>query len=176
MNPQNRQKLLMILAAVVAVVWLGDRMVVTPLIQAWKERSAKIVELRRNVSQGSMLLARDQVIRDRWEGMRTNALPNEVSVAQSLVLRALERCSQSSSLGVTSIKAQWKRNADEYMTLECRVDATGNLAAITRFLYEVEKEPLALKVDSLDLSARDNEGQQLSMGVLVSALLLNPVE
>jgi len=60
------------------------------------------------------------------------------------------------------------------MTLECRVDAFGNLSALTRFLYDVEKDPLALKVDALEITTRDNDGQQLSLALQVSGLLLTP--
>ena len=60
------------------------------------------------------------------------------------------------------------------MTLECRADAAGSLPALTRFLYEAEKDPLALKVEAVEITARDNDGQQLSLALQVSGLLLNP--
>jgi len=87
--------------------------------------------------------------------MRTNTLPIETSAAESLVLKAFDRWSQESRISITSIKPQWKHNADEYMTLECRVDAFGNLPTLTRFLYDVEKDPLALKIDALEITTRD---------------------
>ena len=62
------------------------------------------------------------------------------------------------------------------MTLECRVDAFGSMQTLTRFLYNIEKDPLALKVDLVEISGRDNEGQQLTLGLQVSGLLLNPPE
>ena len=62
------------------------------------------------------------------------------------------------------------------MTLECRVDASGSLATVSRFLYEIESDPIALKVDALELSAKDTEGQQLTLGLQVSGLLLNPAD
>ena len=75
------------------------------------------------------------------------------------------------------MKPQWKRGAtDDYSLLECRVDASGSLAALARFVYEVEKSPMALKVEALELSSRDNDGQQLALGLLVSGLRLAPLE
>jgi translation initiation factor IF-2 len=103
-------------------------------------------------------------------------LPNNVSVAENEVLRAFERWSQQSRLSVTSIKPQWKRTADDYMTLECRADAFGSLEALTRFLYDVERDSLALKVEAVEITTRDNEGQQLSLALQVSGLLLSPQE
>src|SRR5205814_3434262 len=121
----------------------------------------------------NLLLERERSIRSRWENMRTNTLPGDTSAAESLVLKAFDHWSQESRISITSIKPQWKHNADEYMTLECRVDAFGNLPTLTRFLYDVEKDPLALRVDAVEITTRDNDGQQLSLALQVSGLLLN---
>lgn len=58
------------------------------------------------------------------------------------------------------------------MTYECRADAAGNLSALTRFLYQAEADPLAIKVDVVELTARDTDGEQLTLGLQVSGLLL----
>ena len=176
MNINNRQKLLTIVAAAVIAAWAGDKLVLSPLMRSWRERAARIDELRKSVSQGLLLLERQKSIRSRWEAMRTNTLPGETSVAENQVLKAFERWSQDSRISMTSIKPQWKRTADDYVTLECRADAFGSLQALTRFLYNVEKDPLALKVEALEITARDNDGQQLSLALQVSGLLLNPQE
>ena len=176
MQLKNRQHLLAIIAIIAVTLLAGDKFVLSPLIAGWKQRAARLVELRKSVNQGSLLLAREQSIRDRWDQMRTNMLPNNVSVAENEVLRAFERWSQQSRLSVTSIKPQWKRTADDYMTLECRADAFGSLEALTRFLYDVERDSLALKVEAVEITTRDNEGQQLSLALQVSGLLLSPQE
>ena len=123
MNINNRQQLLGILAIVVVTIWAGDKLVFSPLTKVWKERSRRITELRQSVLQGSAVVGREQSIRDRWDKMETNTLPTETSVAENQVLKAFERWSQESRISITSIKPQWKLNADDYMTLECRADA-----------------------------------------------------
>jgi len=76
-----------------------------------------------------------------------------------------------------SIKPQWKRGqTSRYSQLECRVDATGSMATLSRFLYEVEKSTLALRVDSVELTSRDDTGQKLTLALLVSGLRLTPLE
>ncbi len=130
--------------------------------------------MKKSVDDGALILNREKSIQADWEHRRTNTLASTVSVAESQVLKAFERWSQEGRISITSIKPQLKHNADDYMTLECRVDASGNLSALTRFLYEVEKDPLAFKLESVEISARDNEGQQLTLGLFVSGLLLTP--
>lgn len=174
---QNRQQLLTILAAVVIAIWAGDKMVLSPLTKSWKARAVRIAELRKSIEQGNKIVERERSIHSRWESMRTNTFPRAVSLSEGQLLRSFERWSRDSQISVTSIKPQWKGNPDDdYMTLECRVDAFGNLQTLTRFLYNIEKDPLALKVDLVEISARDNDGQQLTLGLQVSGLLLNPPE
>jgi hypothetical protein len=174
MNLGNRQQLLGVLAIVAVALLVGDRLVVTPLIKTWKERTAQLAQMKKSVAQGTQLIERDRVIRERWQTMRTNTLSSEVSIAQNQVLRAFDRWSQDSRVGVNGINTQWRRNEDDFATLECRVDASGTLAEIARFLYEIEKDQLGLKLDIVELTSRDDRGQQLTLALQVSGLQLEP--
>jgi len=174
MKIENRQKLLTFVAVAAIALLVGDRMVYAPLAKAWKDRSARIAELRQRVTQGEETLRRERDLRERWQQMRTNTLPGDPSLAEQRVFKAFENWSRASRVNITSIRPQWKQGGDDYRTLECRVDASGNLETVCRFLYEIEKDPLALKLESVELGARDNSGQQLTLGLLVSGLLLKP--
>jgi len=174
MQINNRQQMLAIVAAAGVVLLVANQLVITPLEDAWKARTARIVELRKAVTQGAQLRDRERNIRDRWNSVHTNTLPENISAAENEMLRAFDRWSQESRISIASIKPQWKQADDDYMTVECRADAVGSLQAITRFLYEIEKDPLALKIESVEINARDRTGQQLSLGLQVSGLRLNP--
>jgi hypothetical protein len=172
MQIKNRQQMLALVAAAAVALLAADRLIITPLKNIWTGRAARIVELRKSLTQGTLLRDHERVIRGRWNGMRTNSLPQNVSAAENEVLRAFDRWSQDSRISISSIKPQWKQS-DDYLTYECRADAAGSLQAITRFLYNIEKDPLALKIDSVEITARDNNGQQLALGLQISGLLLN---
>lgn len=174
MQIKNRQQLLAILAVSGLGLLVADWLVFTPLTHLWQARSKQVAELRREIAQGSSLLQREQPIRRRWAEMRTNTLPNNASLAEQQMLKAVDTWSQESRVSITSITPQWKHDADDYMALECRVDATGDLSTLAQFLYAVEKGPMALKVVSAELSSHDTIGQQLSLALEVSGLVLTP--
>lgn len=175
MNLKNRQQLLVVATIVLAAVFVGDKMLFTPLWKAWTDRAAKIVQMRQQDLSGTQLLQRESNLRGRWDHMRTNTLPNNTSLAEQEVLKAFDFWAQDSRVSILSLTPQWKRgDNDEFMTMECRVDATGNLQTITRFLYDIEKDPLALKIESVEIAAKDNEGQQLALALQISGLMLNP--
>jgi len=169
---ENRQKLLMIVAGSAMALLALDRLILTPLGHVWSERSQRITELSKDISQGKQLLERENTIRDRWSNMASNTLPVNLSMAESKVLRSVDHWTQDSGISFTSIKPQWKQNADDYVTLECRADAFGDMSSLTRFLYDLEREPLALRVEDVEISSRDNDGQQLSLGVRFTGLVL----
>lgn len=175
MNLNQRQRLLAILAAVVVGLLLLDRFVATPLVRSWKARSERLAQLRARVHEGRLLLDREPVLRSRWQGMQTNLLAPEPSKAEAQLLSAVERWAAASQVTVTSVRPQWRSLVADLVTLECRVDAAGSLAALVRFLYELERDPLAVKVDALELTARDDLGNQLAMGLQVSGLVSNAV-
>ena len=171
MNLKNRQQLLMILAIGVVALFAADKIIISPLISAWKSRSKQIDDLRSQVSRGQSLVRRDQSLREHWDRMRTNALPANRSLAEQRVTEAFERWAQDSRISLTSVSPQWK-DTEDYSTLQCRLEGTANLEAIRRFLYDMEKDPMALRLETVEVSTRDPEGQQLSLGLQVSGLVL----
>jgi hypothetical protein len=173
MNGQTRQQLLGIIAIAAVILLAGEKFVLAPLTAAWKDRSTRITEFKRLVQEGTSLIERESLIRPRWASMQANTLDSESSAAQDQVFRAFDRWSRESRIGVTSVLPQWRRGQDDYATLDCRVDAFGTLPAITRFLYEIEKDLLGFKVETVEIRARDDRGEQLTLGLQVSALQLN---
>ena len=171
---KNRQQLLTIVAVAVVTLFAADKLLLTPLANWWNSRSKSIAALRKQVQDGNQLVRREQSLRARWEDMRANTLPNNPSAAEQQVLKAVDRWAQDSRIVTTSISDQWKHDADDYSTLQCRVEASGNLNTIVKFLYDIEKDPMALKLDTVEISSssHDSEGQQLSLGLQISGLTL----
>ncbi len=167
-----RQQLLGLAAIAVVALLAGDRLLLTPLAASWQARAARVADLKKSVTQGTELLERETALRARWDGMRTNTLSGDASAAENQMLKAFDRWSQESRIGISSIKPQ-KRTTDEFETMECRVEAFGSLSALSRFLYEIEQDPLGLKVEIVEITARDTGGEQLTLGLQVNGLYLN---
>lgn len=174
MQIKNRQQLLIIVAGVAFGLLLGDSLVFSPLVKLWKSRSTRIVDLGKQVKNGEELLRRETILQSRWSHMQENTLTNSPSMAEQQVLAAFDKWSQDARISVNSITPQWKRDNEDYQTLECRVDASGTVGTLGRFLFNIEKDPMALRIESVEITARDKDGQQLSMGLQLSGLVLNP--
>ena len=172
MEIKNRQQLLMVLAIAAGVLYAADLVVFEPAVQWWKARAATIAGLRAQVHDGRLLIQREAGLRSRWDQMRTNTLPNNPSLAEQQILKAFDSWSRESGADVNGIMPQWKNDSDDYITLNCRVEASGDLGTLSRFIYDVEKGPLGLKLESVEFSTRDNSGQQLTLNLQISGLVL----
>ncbi len=174
MNLEKRERLMAIIAGAALAVMVGDHLILTPIARSWNERSERLADLHKRVVQGGSLLDRETVLRRRWADMRTNMLATEPSIAQGQVYNALYGWSQESGISITSVRPQVKQANDDSLTLECRADAFGSLSSLTHFLYLIEKDKLGVKIDSLDLTPRDKQADQLNLVVQISGPMLPP--
>ena len=174
MKTDHRTRLLLLAALALLGILVADQMVLEPLDQAWNERAERLTLLRKNVADGTQLLQREEALRKRWRQMCANTLPNNPALAEQHLLKAVDAWAQESHAAITGITPQWKHDADEYQTLGCRVDLASNLGTLTRFLYDLEKSPMALKLESVELVASDSLGQELTLGVRLSGLVVTP--
>jgi len=172
MKIENRQQFLVALTIGAVALLIGVNFVFEPLANLWSARSAQIKQLRAKVSEGKLLIQREAGLRSRWSEMSTNALPNNPSLAEQQVLKAFDNWSRDTGTEISSIMPQWKNDSTNYITLNCRVEASGSLGTLSQFLYDIEKGPAALKLDSVELSVHDSTGQQLTLGLQISGLAL----
>ena len=173
MQIKDRQKLLLILALSAVGLFAADQVLLTPLTKTWKAREERIAKLRLDVKNGKTLRLRELSIRNYWRDISSRSLTNDLSTAELQVNQAIDRWAQTTGVILGGINPQWKEN-DEYRSYECHVDVTGDLGRLTHFLYSAEREALALKLQAIELNAKDKEGRQLALSLQISGLMLNP--
>jgi len=172
----NRQQLLTILALSVIGLLVLDKIVTPPLSKLWHDRQAKIATLTNQVREGGKQQRRKDSLRSRWAQIQAGALTNDTTGAEQQLLVGLNRWSQSGVI-VNGTAQTWKQGTDaNYRTLECRVDVSGSIDRLSRFLYELETDPMALKVQSIEMTSKDNNGSVINLGVQISGLVLTQQE
>ena len=176
MKTSSRQQLLIVATIVVVALFASDRLIYTPLKHLWQARAKEVKDLRGQIRRGSATIKNEQAINGKWDQMRTNTLPNNQSAALEKISKAFHDWAQESGASLNGVTPQWKSDSDEYKTVVCRVDASGTLWMLSRFIYDIEKDPMGLKLESVDLSSRDNTGQQITLALQVSGLVLTSQE
>jgi Tfp pilus assembly protein PilO len=172
---KNRQQFLTILTIVAVSLLAIDKIISPPLLKIWDARSARIEKLRNDVRDGEVLRRGRDSIRGQWTKMQSGALPNNTTLAEQQLFTGLNYWSQLSGISLNSVTPQWKQGSDStYKTLECRVEAVGSIDHLSHFLWYLEKDPMALKLQTVELASRDNDGTSIGLSVQVSGLVLTP--
>lgn len=172
MKIRNRQDFLIVLTVTVAVLALVVNFILPPIFGWWTDRQKQISSLRDRIKNGNQMIRRESAIRDLWNGMRSNALPSSMPDAEQQFLKAMDGWARESGADISSIMPQWKTDATNYITLDCRVEASGDIGSLSRFIYNIEKGPMMVRLDSVELSSHDNNGQQMTLGVEINGLAL----
>ena len=172
METKNREKILAIAVGVAVACWLGEFVVVKPVVTAWHNKSDQIADLQHRLAAGKQLLSRGSEVMDRWRAMQTNSLPGSPALAESKVLTSFDQWVSDSGVTQGSFRPQYKETDDNYSTMECRADVTGDMEQIFTFLYDLEKDPAGIKLDSVELTSRDDTGRQLALVIEMSGLML----
>ena len=172
METKNRERFLLILTGGCLILLLLNWLVISPLIASWHRRSDRIADLRKSLDDGAMLIRRADSIRDQWDRMSTNALSSTPTVAERQLFDAFDRWVRDSRVTEGSFKPQLKPTDDNYSVMECQADVTGSYSTIIRFLYDLESDPMGVQLQGLELTSRDDTGQQISLGLELSGLLL----
>ncbi len=178
MEIKNRQKVLAITAAVIAGLVVARSVIYEPLKSSWLDRADRITHLKQSVDTDNRLLRRKTEILARWDHMQKNVLPANSSLAGSAILKAKDRWVQQSGVSPDDFSPQLKTDtssdsADTITSWECRTDASGNMRSLLSFLWAVESDPLGLQLEDIEISAKDNEGQEMALGLTLSALVLD---
>jgi hypothetical protein len=176
MKIENRQKFLLIVTIVVVALWLGNMVIFEPVGKWWSSRSKSISQLHKDLTHGKALILNQSGIHSQWDEMRTNTLSANTSLAEQQLLNAMDNWSQESGATITGETLQPGSDSTNYVTLNCTVEASGDLGTLSRFVYDIEKGPLGLKLDKVEFSTHDNFGQQLTLGLQVSGVALTTLK
>jgi len=169
---KNREAILKIAAGAVIGLFVLDRMVVSPALAAWKSQSEHLADLTKRVERGRQLLDREKSIHQRWDEMQRSDLTADVSAAENDVFQGIGRWARDSRISFTSLTPLWRNNEEGFDLFECRATATGDQASLGRLIYEIETDPLPARVNECEFTARDAQGEQLSLTMRFSFVRL----
>ncbi|HEX4120586.1 MAG TPA: hypothetical protein VH619_08225 [Verrucomicrobiae bacterium] len=172
MENKNREKMLAIGAGAALVLLLLNYLVISPLIDSWHSRTKEIADLKDKIAKGAMLIRRQDTVEARWAYMQTNALDSNPAAAERQLFTAFDNWVKQSGATEGSFRPQLHETDDNYSTIDCRADVSGDIDSVRKFLYDMEKDPLGVRINAFELTSRDDNGRQLSLGLDLSGLVL----
>jgi len=165
--------MLFIVAGVAVGLLLADKIVLNPLADLWKERSARIEMLEASVYKGEGLLKRESFLVRRWNSMNEGSLTNNQSEAENGVLSRVDEWSQDSGVKITSYTPQWRTGEEGAGSVDVRLAGTTSLGSLVEFVHLMDQKELPLRIDMLTLTSQDRRGSELGFELRFSGLMLN---
>ena len=172
MGFKKRERILLVAAVCCLSILVGDRLILTPMIHLWKNRSRRISELKSSIRKGEILLDREKSLEERWRKMRQASRFDDMSTVENRILTGVHDWAAEGGLNLNSLKPRWSDVDEEAIKLEIRLTATGNLEAVSRFLYALERDTLPLRLEDLSISVRDKQTGTLDFSVRFTSLVL----
>jgi Tfp pilus assembly protein PilO len=169
---KKRQTILLAAAGLLVIVLVGDQLILRPQLEAWERRGRRIEQLRNDVDNGRDLLARQEQLQDRWEEIKRQCLPADLSAAEGAVLKSVDRWANEVRLSIAMIKPREKKDKEDRPQLEFSASARGSLESIARFLYILETAPLGLRLEEIELTEREKDRGGMAAEIRFNGLLM----
>jgi len=166
----SRERIIVVLAVAAVVVLASDRYIVTPLFQKRLENKqlsqTKAAELEHSLS----ILNRRKQIQIRWNQMQQDGLSAQAGRTESLVLRFLQESSKEAGLLLTSLQPEHAEANSDFGHIDFYISGSGDMRAVTRFLYDLETSLLPLRIKSFQLGAADDTASQMALQLTLSSI------
>ncbi|MFO7959088.1 MAG: hypothetical protein R6X33_18540 [Candidatus Brocadiia bacterium] len=170
MTLSRRETLIAVVAVLAVALLVADRYVITPLMESGAEVEEERRQLMAAMTNARRLFERQRLMARRWQEMKGGGLASEPSDAEGRILQAVRNWAEEAGLALSSVKPE--RGEREAGVGEITVVAagTGNMRAVARFLWHTETTALPLRVRELQLGARTEGQDDLSLQLKLSTL------
>lgn len=171
----SRRERYIVIATVATVALLAlDRVVFTPLQDAWAAMRGERDAVLGDLEQGSALLKRRRQAAPRWEQALQAGLKTTSTEAESQALHALRNWSQETNFALTSLRPERTGKAGELQEVSFQAAGTGPMSAVSAFLWRIESSALPLRVTDLQMGARKEGSDDLTLQLRLSTLFAPP--
>jgi Tfp pilus assembly protein PilO len=166
----KREKLIAVVAAAAVGLVVLDFYVLTPFLDLRTRQADELQTLTATLNEARALFDRRRLLRTEWHAMNAAGLGRSRPEAESVVFHAVRDWAQESGLQLGSLKPGQSVEHPHAMELTFQTAATGPMQAVAGFLWRVESAPLPLRVHQLQLGARKDGEDDLSLQLHLSTL------
>jgi len=161
-------------AAAVALLVL-DHYVIKPILESGAALEAEEARLVQELEDAGWLFERRRLIAHRWQEQTAGGLASDPAEAESRLLHAMRDWAEEGRLALSSLKPERSPQDGTMREITVLASGTGSMRAVARFLWQVETSSLPLRVVELQLGARKEGTDELSVQLKASTLYLAKV-
>jgi hypothetical protein len=168
----KRERLIILATAIVVAMLVLDRYAVTPLLEAREVLEAQKQVLVADLARAGALLARKHQTQPKWKEMLAGGLQSDPAEAESQILHAVRNWSMEAGLRLSSVKPERLPEKTALPEIAFQAVGTGSMSAVSRFLWRLETAKVPIRVKELQVGARKEGTDDLTLQVRLSTLYL----
>jgi hypothetical protein len=151
-----------------------DWVVLTPLIDRRQVVDAQMRLAREEVDRADRLFNNRIRLNRKWNEMSGTALKSDGATAESQIIRAVGDWALDAGLNLSSVKPERSEKDRQFQKIAFRANATGNMAAISKFIWRLQTSKIPVRVIDLSITTRRDGTDDLSLDLGISTLYMPP--
>jgi hypothetical protein len=163
------------MAMVAAVAIFGlDHFFVGPLLAQKKELDAKVTSAQQQLKRANRLFSTSRSMNRRWDEMVQGGLGKDASEAESQLHHKVRDWADEAGMTLSSVKTERTEREKDFVRITFRAAATGSMAQITRFLWQIQTADVPIRVVDLQLTTRKEGFDDLAVQIGIATSYLGP--
>lgn len=170
MSMKPRERNIAIVAAAVLGLLALDYFIVTPFLDSRALLISQREMLESDLAKANQTILASQAVRRRWAQFKAAGLQTDASSTENNLLNAMRQWSQEAKLPLASIRPDRATNENGLQEMTFQASSQGTMQAISAFVYRVETTQLPIRIREMQIAARTEAKNDLSMQMRISTL------
>ncbi len=167
----KRERVVGLLAVLVVLLLLGDRLIVSPWRAAGRELRSRREALLDEWSRARRSIERHRQLQPVWQEMiESDRLQTDRAALESRVLHALREWAEQAGFSLTSTRPERMVEHDGMTEVVFQASGHGGLVAAAEFMRRLESADLPVRIVDLQLTARGDGRDDLQVQLRISSL------
>ncbi|MCK4998233.1 MAG: hypothetical protein KAS23_01820 [Anaerohalosphaera sp.] len=170
MGFSKREKIILIFCIVAVLALIADRYVFSAMMEGRSELKDQRQELLAELEESRAIIERRKLLSNKWDQMIEAGLKGNPSETEVIVLGYIKDSSSNNNVKLASIQPERIQENAELGEIEFVLSGVGSISSVTGFLWDIETSPIPLKVATMQLSAADESGNQMTIQLRISSI------
>lgn len=174
MTLNKRERFIAILTGLVLGGALVYLIVLAPMLSRLDEANRQIDDANAQLLKANDVFKNDLTARKRWKELSGIGLKADASASEGQLLDRVRDAAQNAGLSVQSLKPAPAEKVTGFSRITLRVNATGSMARIGRFLHDLRGSKMPLRILDLQVSSRKGGTDDLAIQLSVATIFESP--
>ncbi|MFH0771650.1 MAG: type 4a pilus biogenesis protein PilO [Candidatus Omnitrophota bacterium] len=169
----KREKTLFYIILTLIIVWIATVFIVKPFVDKWMKIEEKMYLTSLRVEKNRKILSFKERIQSEYDNF-ASAVKMQGSEEEEMAkfLTEIESLAQVSSVHISDIKPRPVKKTVFYDEYIIEVEVEGDIAQISKFIYDIQNSPRLLKIDKFSLGTKGAASALLKCDILVGRILI----